>query len=553
MAQVLPADGGPPPRPSLSERLPRLLEAMVAIGGDVEMQTLLDRVLTAAGELTGARYAAVGVLDEEGGLGRFVTRGIEPELRKRIEEIPGTDRLVRRMVERPRPLLLDDLTQDPRFTGFPTAGPAIRSLLGSPIRVHGVGFGALYLAQPHPAAFTPEDLQLTQILATEAGIAIGNARLYEAVRQRARWMDGSAELSTSLLSDDSDNALAVVAEQAMRLADADAAFVMTPAEDGGLEIVAACAGDPSGLIGTVVPAGSETVRQLLAGEPVFIEDSAADSDLPRAVAHRYGPSMLLPLASDGKVIGALAVPRGPGGEQFTFAERAMATQFAQQAALALVLSAAQRDREQLAVYEDRDRIARDLHDLVIQRLFATGMLLETAQRAAGSPDVSSRIGKAVNELDATIQEIRTAIFALQQGPEEAPAGLRTRVLRETGTAARTLGFQPSVAFQGPVDARVGEGVAKNLIAALREGLSNAARHAHAGRVEVTVDASGTLPDGRDSVRLTVADDGIGLPEHGGRRSGLRNLAQRARSLGGGVSFGPGPGGSGTTLSWEVPL
>jgi signal transduction histidine kinase len=537
----------------LAQRLPRLLDVMVSIGGDVELHTLLDRVVTAAAELADARFAALAVLDDEGGVGEFVTRGVSPEVRARIGRLPGSHGLIRALLEERTPLLLHDLTKDPRFHGFPPGHPPMRSLLGVPIRVHDAGFGALYVAEIYQGAFTREDLQLLQILATEAGIAIGNARLYEAVRQRARWMDGSAELSTSLLSGDVDDALAVVAEQAKRLADADAALVLVPTEDGGLTVVAACAADPSGLMGARLPPGFELLPQLLAGEPAFIDNAANDPRLDVPMAQRFGPLMVLPLASDGKVMGALAVPRAPGGPQFTFAERAMANQFAQQAAVALVLSEARDDREQLAVYEDRDRIARDLHDLVIQRLFATGMLLETAQRAAETPGTRTRISKAVDELDATIQEIRTAIFALQQGPEEAPSGLRTRVLRETGTVARTLGFQPSVAFTGPVDARVGEGVAKNLIAALREALSNAARHSGAGRIEVAVDATVQLPDGRDGVRLTVADDGVGLPQDDTRRSGLRNIAQRAESLGGSTTFGPGLGGAGTMLTWEVPL
>lgn len=235
-------------------------------------------------------------------------------------------------------------------------------------------------------------------------------------------------------------------------------------------------------------------------------------------------------------------------------ERTLATQFASQAALALMMADAQRDRERLAVYEDRDRIARDLHDLVIQRLFATGMMLESAQRRSIVPAVREGVGKAVDELDVTIQEIRTAIFALQQGPAEAPSGLRTRVLREINMAAVPLGFKPAHRFLGAIDSTVGDLTGKNLIAALREALSNAFRHAEATRIEVVVDAGVTLPDGSAGVRLEVADDGIGIPA-GGRRSGLRNLARRAESLGGASWCGPGVGedGRGTTVVWEAPL
>ncbi len=182
------------------------------------------------------------------------------------------------------------------------------------------------------------------------------------------------------------------------------------------------------------------------------------------------------------------------------------------------------------------------------------MMLESAQRRSVVPEVRTGVGRAVDELDVTIQEIRTAIFALQQEPAEAPSGLRTRVLREINMAAVPLGFKPSHRFLGAVDALVGELTGKNLIAALREALSNAFRHAGASVIDVVVDATATLPDGRAAVRLSVADDGVGIPE-GGRRSGLRNLARRAESLGGASWFGPGvgEGGGGTTVVWEAPL
>lgn len=392
----------------------------------------------------------------------------------------------------------------------------MRTFLGVPIRVQGEIFGNLYLAEKDDdGEFNDYDLHMVRVLATEAGIAIGNARLYEAARQRERWIDGSVAVTTALLSGgDADDALSVVAEQARRLADSAAGIVLLPTEDGGLEIVAVSADDPTSSLGVIIGPESPVAAKLLGGEAVFVDDSATDARMVTRLAPRYGPSMLLPLHSGGRVLGALATPRARGDRPFTETERTLATQFASQAALALMMAEAQRDRERLAVYEDRDRIARDLHDLVIQRLFATGMMLESAQRRSVVPEVQTGIGRAVDELDVTIQEIRTAIFALQQEPAEAPSGLRTRVLREINMAAVPLGFKPSHRFLGPVDALVGELTGKNLIAALREALSNAFRHAEASLIDVVVDATATLPDGRDAVRLSVADDGVGIPEGG---------------------------------------
>ncbi|MEU7578916.1 histidine kinase [Streptomyces sp. NPDC041068] len=262
------------------------------------------------------------------------------------------------------------------------------------------------------------------------------------------------------------------------------------------------------LIGTTIEPGSAVLTQLLGGEPVFIEDSATDPRMTTHVRARFGPSMMLPLQAGGRLIGTLALPRRRGAPAYTAAERLLATQFASQAALALVLADAQQSRQRLAVFEDRDRIARDLHDLVVQRLFATGMMLESTRRRAQSAKVESTLDHAVDELESTIQEVRTAIFALQQPPADAPATFRGKVLRETAGASAVLGIQPSVHFAGPVDARVTDPAAGHLLAALRRALATTSRRTSVTRVDVTVDARATLPDGREGVRLTVYDDGV---------------------------------------------
>ncbi|MFJ3584445.1 GAF domain-containing sensor histidine kinase [Streptomyces sp. NPDC090127] len=542
----------------LTARVPQLLEAMRSVGTGLELHTTLDRICETAAELADCRYAAIGVVDEEGkGLSDFVTFGVDEEVARRIGRRPdGHAGLLGALIRDPQTIRLSDLSADPRSAGFPPGHPPMGTFLGVPIRVQGEVFGNLYLAEKTDGGeFNDYDVHMVRVLATEAGIAIGNARLYEAARQRERWIDGSVAVTTALLSGgDADDALTVVAEQARRLADAAAGIVLLPAADGGLEIVAVSSDRPTKSLGVVIPPESAVVDRLLDGDAVFVDDASSDPRMISRLAAQYGPSMLLPLHSGGRVLGALATPRARGARPFTEAERTLGTQFASQAALALMMAEAQRDRERLAVYEDRDRIARDLHDLVIQRLFATGMMLESAQRKSIVPAVREGVGKAVDELDVTIQEIRTAIFALQQGPAEAPSGLRTRVLREINMAAVPLGFKPAHRFLGAIDSTVGELTGKNLIAALREALSNAFRHAQATRIEVVVDAGAKLPDGAPCVRLSVADDGIGLPE-GGRRSGLRNLARRAESLGGSSWCGPGIGedGGGTSVVWQAPL
>ncbi|WP_369246405.1 GAF domain-containing protein [Streptomyces sp. R41] len=482
-------------------RLPALLEAVLSVGTDLELRATLQRIVDGAAELTGARYAALGVVD------------------------PGHDGLME--------IGTAELPESGRRSFIGRTDDS----LGVPIRVHDEVFGNLCLAEKSGGPFTDQDEQLLRVLAAQAGIAIANARLYETARQRERWIQGAAAVTTALLTgEDAADALTTVADRARVLADAAAGVILQPTAEGGMEIVTASTlDDPGDIVGTTIAPGSPVLEQLLGGEPVFIEDSATDPRMTTHVRTRFGPSMMLPLQAGGRLIGTLALPRRRGDRPYTSVERLLATQFASQAALALVLADAQHSRERLAVYEDRDRIARDLHDLVVQRLFATGMMLESTQRrSAGAggdmesggsgEDVHATLGRAVDELQSTIQEVRTAIFALQQPPADAPTTFRGKVLRETAGAAAVLGFQPSTRFTGAVENRIPESVAGHLLASLRRALAAASRRAGVSRIDVTVDATATLPDGRAGVRLTVHDDGT-----------------------------TEDGGAGTTVTWQSPL
>ncbi|MEU9606967.1 GAF domain-containing protein [Streptomyces sp. NPDC048057] len=489
-----------------------LLEAVLSLGTDLELATTLQHIVDTAAGLTDARYGALGVIDpERGTLSDLFTYGMTEEERARIGDLPSGDAgIVGLLVRDPQPLLIDDLAADPRSSGVPADHPVMRSFVGVPIRVHTEVFGNLYLTEKRGGTFTEDDLALLRVLASQAGIAIGNARLYESVRRRERWIEGAAAVTTALLTGSSaEDALTTVAERARLLADASAGVVLQPTAEGGMEIVAASTvDDPGDIVGTTIAPGSPVLVQLLGGEPVFIEDSATDPRMTTHVRTRFGPSMMLPLQSGGRLIGTLALPRRRHGRPYTSADRLLASQFASQAALALVLADAQHNRERLAVYEDRDRIARDLHDLVVQRLFATEMMLESTRRRAAAGEADELLGRAVDELDSTIQEVRTTIFALQQPPAEAQSSFRGRVLRETAGAAALLGFQPSVHFRGPVDTLVREPTDQQLIAALRGALAAAHRRVGATAVEVVVDAAARLDDGRLGVRLTVTDDGV---------------------------------------------
>ncbi len=241
--------------------------------------------------------------------------------------------------------------------------------------------------------------------------------------------------------------------------------------------------------------------------------------------------------------GVLTAGRRPGAMPLTPAAADMLVTFASQAGIALELAEHRRHAERVAVFEDRDRIARDLHDFVIQRLYATGMSLQGTVSLVSSPDVADRVSSAVDALDETIREIRSAIFALQTRQDTAATGLRARILRISDDMAGSLGFAPALQLEGHLD-DVPSDLAEHVLGVLREALSNAARHAGASSVVVQVEAAQDLT-------LTVTDNGSGITETG-RRSGLRNLEQRARKFGGALTVRPASG-SGTELEWRVPL
>lgn len=502
--------------------LPVLLDAVLWVGTDLELRTTLQHIVDTATALTEARYGALGILGRDRGrITELFTAGMTDADREKIGRLPdGHSGVLGILLDDPQPLRLGDLTTDPRSSGMPPGHPPMHSFLGMPVRVRNEVFGNIYLTEKRSGHFTDTDLALLRVLAAQAGIAIGNAHLYESARQRERWIQGAAAVTTELLTGSgAPDALMTVAEQARMLADAAAGVILQPTGDGGMEIVTASTfDDPAGIVGTVIEPGSPVLDQLLGGEPVFIDDSATDPRMTTHVRSRFGPSMMLPLQSGGRLIGTLALPRRRGERPYTGVDRLLATQFASQAALALVVADARKNREQLAVYEDRDRIARDLHDLVVQRLFATEMMLESTRRKAATDvtdipdwtahdDTDELLCRAVDELDSTIQEVRTTIFALQQPPTEAPATFRGRVLRETGGAAAVLGFHPSVHFTGAVDTLVTGSTAQELLSVLRGALATAHRRTGVSAIEVEVDATVRLPGRRRAVRLVVADDG----------------------------------------------
>jgi signal transduction histidine kinase len=386
-------------------------------------------------------------------------------------------------------------------------------------------------------------------LAAAAGVAIDNARLYEEARRQERWLRATTEITRELLSGTQPTqVLTLVTQKVLALSGADLVALAVPAGDRHQLVYTHAAGDGADdALGLVLPATQSLSGQVLAsGTPVVVEDFRSD-DRVNTVARAHMPlgwAVLLPLGAPGNVRGVLTVGRDPGTQPFPQQAVEMVTTFAAQAGIVLELAEHRHDSERLAVFQDRDRIARDLHDLVIQRLYATGMSLQGAVPLIALPEVADRVSTAVDALDETIREIRTAIFSLQSHTDMKRGGLRAKIVEVVEEMTVPLGFAPSLRLVGPLDEDVPGEVGEQMLGALREALSNAARHAGAGTVDVTVDC------GRDLV-LRVRDDGKGLGTST-RRSGLANLAERARGLGGVLRVESADGG-GTDLEWRVAI
>ena len=535
------------------DRVHGLLEAVMAVGSDLDLQTVLRRIVEAAVRLVDAQYGALGVIGGNGFLAQFITVGVDEEQAARIGSLPRGHGILGVLIHDPQPLRLDDLSAHEAAYGFPPNHPPMRTFLGVPIRVRDEVFGNLYLTEKAGgASFDAEDEAVVTALAAAAGVAVENARLYESTRRRERWVAASAEISTALLSGtDADEVLPLVATRALELAGADTALVAVPADDAPdrLAVEVVVGADAERLTGRPVgEPGSVLAEVRASGKPAVL--AAADGPHTLSGDRAVGSAVVVPLGSpDGGTDRGVLVVAGPvGGEPVDPDCLAELQVFAAQATVALELAARRREAERLSVYEDRDRIARDLHDVVIQRLFATGMTLESASRMIGSsaPAAAGKVRGAVDDLDATIREIRSSIYALQTAPLEQPVTVRTRILELVDAATEQLGFAPTLQISGLVDTGLEPEVAEQLLAVLREALSNAARHSRAGSVLVSLDV-----DPGSGARLVVSDDGVGI---GGetRRSGLSNMARRAEDLGGSFEVGPAGPDGGTELVWSVP-
>ncbi|KOU49249.1 GAF domain-containing protein [Streptomyces sp. WM6378] len=530
------------------DRLHSLLEAVLSVGRELDLPQVLRGIVEAAVVLVDAEYGALGVIGQGEKLSEFLPVGIDDELRAQIGDLPSGHGLLGELIRHPDALRLPELSEHPASSGFPAHHPPMHSFLGVPIRVRDEVFGNLYLTEKRGGAeFDEEDESVLATLAVAAGVAIENARLYAEARLREQWLAASAEFTAGLLSGMPEaRVLEVMVERAKEITSAELGLVDL-VEEGSDELrgVLALGKRAEAHRGLRVPRAGTLAGVALTGQGlVTAEDVSSD---PRVTyqPERWkgmGPAVAVPMGERG----VLLLARGSGRPPFSSAETAPLPGFAGQAALALELADRRRDAEQVSLLEDRDRIARDLHDLAIQRLFATGMTLQSAQRFVDHPEAGERLARAVDDLDETIKIIRSTIFGLRAHEAKEPgSGLRVRAVRVVEGAVTALGFTPSLRMEGLLDTDVPRALADEVLAVLGEALTNTARHARASRADVS------LVVRKGALTVGVVDNGVGIAE-GGRRSGLRNLAERAQLLGGELTTGAGPEG-GTRLEWEVPL
>ncbi|WP_244224138.1 GAF domain-containing protein [Streptomyces tirandamycinicus] len=535
------------------DRVHTLLDAVLSIGTDLDLDVVLRRITESAVTLVDARYGALGVLGEEDRIRRFITVGMDEGTIEAIGQYPEGQGILGLLIKEPEPLRLADLGRHPGSVGFPEGHPPMTTFLGAPVRVRDQVFGNLYLTDKRGGAeFDDDDEAVLRTLAAAAGVAIDNARLYEDTRRRERWLAASSELTRNLLSGTgTEQVLHQIAATVKELSGADLVTLAVPFDAGDELVIEAAEGERAEQVrGLVLPAATLAARVYHSNRRFM---SGALSQEPQggggsASRIGLGPGFLLPLGGAERVRGVLQVANLSGGTEFTDATMTMIRGFADQAALALEIAEHRREAEHLMVLSDRDRIARDLHDLAIQRLFASGLTLNSVLgRVSDRPQVAERVQRVVDDLDETIKTVRGTIYALRERDRaDGGGGLRGKLLAETDLAATVLGFAPALRMTGLLDTDVPESHAEQLLAVLREALSNAARHARATAVEVTAETDGAR------LRLRVADNGRGIDPAVTRRSGLDNLRRRATDLGGGFTLTPNQP-TGTIVEWTVPL
>lgn len=527
-------------------RLRDLLSATQAVVEESDLPSVLRRIAQAAASLVDAEFGALGVIaPERDSLEEFIYVGLSADQAAEIGHLPTGHGLLGALIADPHPIRLPTMADDPRAVGFPAHHPKMDSFLGVPIRVRGEVFGNLYLTNRREGLFTEEDERLVEALATTAGFAIENARLLGQARTRAQWMSSAAELSAALLSSNTDTAFDLIASRLFDLPDIDkVTIVLTDDATAALHVAAARGPGEDELRGASLDPESTCAGAVLASgqAQMHVRERSPDGDPLRIVRDGdAGPVIAGPLQTRARLWGVLCVARDPDGRRFTSADRESVSDFASRASIALELAHAREEAQRAMLADDRRRIARDLHDHVIQQLFGTGLTLQAVAGAMTPGPGADQLRTSIDQLDDAISQIRTVVFALSHRDESS---VRHRVIDVVADLSATLRRPPAIRFTGPVDHAITGALVTDVVGVTRELLSNAVRHSKADRISVEVAVVA------DTVVVLVEDDGIGIGA-GERRSGLQNLADKAAVRGGLFSVESVAGA--TAARWSVPL
>ncbi|MFF1635303.1 GAF domain-containing protein [Leifsonia sp. NPDC058248] len=523
-------------------RLRALVRANQAVVSHLDLPTVLRAIVDAAVELVEARYGALGVVAEQGGLEQFIHVGMTPRQVEDIGHLPEGHGLLGALIDDPRPIRLDRIADDPRSAGFPAGHPAMNSFLGVPIRVRDSVYGNLYLTNQVDGQFTHEDQELIKALAATAGFAIDNARLFAETEARQAWSAASAGVTSALLSGETAEALVELVDHVERLTKSGLVCVLSAGRNpGSVDVLVARGSRSTGLDGTELPLDSDLLRGAIeSSQPQRVE--SLDGVSFRSGSWTPGPALIVPLRTVDDSTSILVALREQGAPSYTTFDLERVADIAGQAGLAMELARSRADRQRILLLEDRTRIARDLHDHVIQQLFAAGLELQSIEAELGPGRIADRVEGTVDTLDQAISQIRTIIFALSHsGPS---SGVRHQLIDLADQLSAGLAHPATVAFAGPLDLVVTGELVDDVVGFIREALTNVVRHAQATSAAVSVTAV------IDSVTVIVEDDGVGL-QGATRRSGLRNVAERAERHGGTLVVESS--GRGTRLTWAVPV
>ena len=528
-----------------------LLEAGLSLASELSLPIVLQRIVDVAAQLTDARYGAIGVIGEHGFLVEFVTTGISARERRQIGALPQGHGILGLLIQDPRPVRIRDIAGHEKSVGFPAHHPAMRSFLGAPVQAMGRVYGNIYLAEKRTGdEFSEEDQESLVVLATQAGVAIANASMYEEIRSRERWLDALRDITDQVLGGAGRGSLLEkIAEHALELASADVATIITVSGTPGQLVVAASVGARSAeLLGQTMPADSSISGEVMrVGRSLVFADLSSDSRAFQPIVRlgRHGPGLFVPLRVPGGAAGTLMVANLKGGRRFDEETRRIVESFTDQASVALEFDKAQADLRRLGLMEERERIAKELHDGIIQSVFAVGMNLQGTALLAGSPDTAARIESSVEELDKVIRDLRNYIF-----------GLRPGILadRQLDQAMRVLGqdleSRSHIAVTVEVDAAVAAALSSrstDIVQLTREALSNVSRHAQASMVRMSLGRRGS------TALLEIEDNGVGFDTGDGTvGNGLRNMRERASSFGATLEISS-TAGRGTRLLVQMPI